>query len=103
MHVVNSKVDGLAKRVVCKTCDGEHNFRPNPPKSTNKRTGARTVAIKDDGRQARPYAYTEQFSVSDVLEHPRYGRGLVVGVRGDKIDVEFPEKVSKTLLHGRDV
>ena len=32
-HLVSLAVEKKPARVRCKACDGEHNFRPNPPQS----------------------------------------------------------------------
>lgn len=49
---------------------------------------------------ARTYSPRETFAVGDTLDHPKFGRGTVVAVTGQKMDVEFAETTS-TLVHAR--
>lgn len=49
---------------------------------------------------ARTYSPRETFAVGDTIDHPKFGRGTVVAVTGQKMDVEFAETTS-TLVHGR--
>jgi hypothetical protein len=49
---------------------------------------------------ARTYSPRETFAVGDTIDHPKLGRGVVVAVTGQKMDVEFGETKS-TLVHGR--
>jgi len=51
-------------------------------------------------RAARPYSPSITFAVGDVLEHPKFGRGTVLGVSIKSVEVEFADsKVS--LVHAR--
>ena len=49
---------------------------------------------------ARTYSPRETFAVGDAIDHPKFGRGTVVAVTGQKMDVEFAETTS-TLVHAR--
>ncbi len=49
---------------------------------------------------ARPYAASQAFAVGELIEHPKFGRGSVVAVTGQRMDVEFPEG-KFTLVHAR--
>lgn len=49
---------------------------------------------------ARTYSPRETFAVGDAIDHPKLGRGTVVAVTGQKMDVQFGETKS-TLVHGR--
>lgn len=48
----------------------------------------------------RTYSPRETFAVGDTIDHPKFGRGTVVAVTGQKMDVEFAETTS-TLVHAR--
>lgn len=40
---------------------------------------------------SRPWALTETFARDEIIEHPKFGKGLVVMVQGTKIQVLFQE------------
>jgi hypothetical protein len=45
-----------------------------------------------------PYAASRTFAVGELLEHPKFGRGTVVGRLASRIDVEFADG-KRTLAH----
>jgi hypothetical protein len=47
---------------------------------------------------ALPYAASRAFSVGDVIEHPKFGRGKVIASVAKRIDVEFADG-THTLVH----
>jgi hypothetical protein len=49
-------------------------------------------------RPVHPYSATKTFVVGDLIEHPKFGRGTVVSLLANRIDVEFPEG-KYTLVH----
>ncbi|MGE0401745.1 MAG: hypothetical protein AB7T06_33900 [Kofleriaceae bacterium] len=49
---------------------------------------------------ARPYAASQTFAVGETVDHPKFGRGSVVAVTGQRMDVEFPDG-KFTLVHAR--
>ena len=49
---------------------------------------------------ARTYSPRETFAVGDAIDHPKFGRGTVTAVTGQKMDVEFAETTT-TLVHAR--
>jgi hypothetical protein len=49
---------------------------------------------------ARPYAVSQTFAVGEQIEHPKFGRGTVVTVTGQRIEVEFADG-KKPLVHAR--
>jgi hypothetical protein len=51
-------------------------------------------------REARPYSPKQTFSVGDLLDHPKFGRGSVVTCVAQRIEVEFPDG-RHTLAHVR--
>lgn len=51
-------------------------------------------------RPARPYAASATFAVGDFIEHPKFGRGTVLTVAVQRVEVEFPEG-KFTLVHAR--
>ena len=51
-------------------------------------------------RPARPYSASATFTVGELVEHPKFGRGSVTAVATQRMDVEFPEG-KMTLVHAR--
>lgn len=49
---------------------------------------------------ARPYAASQTFAVGEAIDHPKFGRGKVVTVVGQRMDVEFTDG-KFTLVHAR--
>ena len=48
--------------------------------------------------KARPYGASQSFAVGELIEHPKFGRGTVVTVAAQRIDVEFADG-KHTLVH----
>ncbi|MEW5725705.1 MAG: hypothetical protein AB1896_21525 [Thermodesulfobacteriota bacterium] len=123
-HRVVAMVEGVVKRVICLTCQGQHNFRPPPGEKRPRR--AKVVRQARDGRPAagtkssrplrqwterkealdpashpRTYALSADFDEGETLEHPTFGLGFVLKKIGsDKIEVLF-EKEVKVLVVNR--
>lgn len=51
-------------------------------------------------QQARPYAVSQKFAVGDLIDHPKFGRGSVVTVLGQRMEVEFADG-KHTLVHAK--
>lgn len=106
-HIVVAMFEGEVKKVKCLTCERQHVYRTAPGKRKKKASSSRAASA---GRSAKrpvaptgppkPYATSAKFAADDFLDHPKYGTGRVVAVRGDKIDVEFDSGV-RVLIHGR--
>jgi hypothetical protein len=58
------------------------------------------IAFRAAEKPVHPYSASKTFAVGDVVEHPKFGRGTVVAISGQRMDVEF-EGVKNTLVHGR--
>jgi DNA-directed RNA polymerase subunit M/transcription elongation factor TFIIS len=115
-HVVVAKVGETIKRVKCLTCNTEHAYRGEKAKAEKsaksaaalrKRVASSQVKASDydtlmkgrDLSKAKKYKPASSFEKNDVLDHPKFGMGLVLGDKdGSKIDVAFSEGV-KTLVH----
>lgn len=119
-HVIIAVSAGQPVRVVCKTCQSEHAFRK--PKRTTGGTKRATSTRKAttsapqgplsteayhqllsgrDLSRSRRYTIKETFSVDDVVDHKKFGIGLVTKMLGDqKIEVTFREG-TKILIHDR--
>lgn len=59
------------------------------PKSWDELVGA-----QPDG-SFKPYALASTFSRNDLLEHPKFGRGVVTRVDGPRVEVLFKDGARK--------
>lgn len=118
-HTIIAMVGPKVVKVKCNTCGNEHQYRGTQPlvKATSfaaprkpsaaakprsavvKMTWEDQFAGKDLAR-AKKYSPRETFLMDDVIDHPTFGIGLVIGVRVDKVDVSFKQD-TKTLIHGK--
>ena len=56
--------------------------------------------VADKGDEAFvPYAYTSRFAMGILMQHPKFGKGIVVGVDATNVNVLFQDGVKK-LGHG---
>ncbi len=119
-HTIVAMVGGVPKRVLCNTCHGEHMYRPNPPGESTKakksgvrkgRAAAKPKARKvsewetrvggRDRREAIPYKPQETFEADQLMDHPKFGMGLILApLAGDKVKVLF-ESGEKILIQNR--
>jgi hypothetical protein len=49
-------------------------------------------------QRVRTYGASQTFAVGELIEHPKFGRGSVLSVQGQRIEVEFPDG-KHTLVH----
>ncbi|MEL6546774.1 MAG: hypothetical protein AAFQ82_19260 [Myxococcota bacterium] len=116
-HVVVAMVDGRPKRVQCKTCGSTHNYKStsdmkaSAKRAARKSTTTRSAAAKSndydtlmqgkDMSRAARYRISEEFDEGMVVDHKKFGLGLVLkNVGTEKIEVIFRDGV-KTLIHAR--
>ncbi|MBD3307516.1 hypothetical protein GF339_13890 [candidate division KSB3 bacterium] len=119
-HQVVAVADGKVEKVLCKTCGGQHKYRPNPPKSRSKKRATpkkkkkQTRKSKDpaerwqealadkDLSNPKPYSMSEVFEQNDIIDHQKFGQGLVTEIRAEgKMEVLFKEG-PKLLVHAQD-
>ncbi len=120
-HRVVAVVEGKPEKVICKTCNRRHKYRPNLPKSRMKKISKepgtkkprRTRRTKDPAiiweelltergeAEAKLYSMDGIFEQNDIIEHKKFGRGLVkeIFVEG-KMEVVFKEG-AKLMVFGR--
>ena len=123
-HTIIAMVAGEPARVKCNTCHTERKWRRTRTKktSTTKRTGsaARKAvdrSMSDYEKQTewkalmemavtkkaarRPFSVRETFEDGQIIEHTKFGDGIVKEVRGDgKVMVVFVSG-TKLMVHGR--
>jgi len=126
VHNVIALVDGKVAKVICKMCGSRHRYKPIHPESdasvpkatgrsgtSNKKRASgtrRAVAAKSPERQweaamaqkvpanSRTYSMEGSFEQGEVIEHTKFGHGIVIGVEtSGKIQVLFKEG-SKRLI-----
>lgn len=113
--IVAMKDEKTIAKVKCNTCQAEHKYK-DPSAATAKKTsktGTRkkttAVPIADlwmealnntDAKEA-PYNIKNLYKLGDVVDHPKFGPGVVDEVvDNDKIKIIFRHEI-KTLIHNR--
>lgn len=120
-HRVVAMVGGAAKRVVCLTCNKQHNYRrpkseaaePSSTKSPKKPprevtakapSGAREWQVNVGDRDAAeflPYSIHTTFQPGQLVRHPKFGSGYVKEtLASQKLCILFKDG-PRTLVHGR--
>lgn len=59
------------------------------------------IAWRAQEQQAIAYSASRTFAVGEHIEHPKFGRGKVVSVANQRIEVDFGDKNKVTLVHAR--
>ena len=118
-HRIVAMVNGMVKRVICLTCQSQHNYRQPP--GEKKEAGARVMRVSKEMKKTsapsggarifaqwvkskeelneapRPYKLQSAFETGEALEHPKFGLGFVQRViPPNKIEVMFEAEI-KTL------
>jgi len=108
-HTIVAMMNGIPIRVRCNTCGSERNYRtkkvlmerPSEPRRLKARTNSDVYQQKlQDSviKTPRRYQASESFAVGDVVDHPKFGRGIVTKViPPDRMDILFQDE-TKTLL-----
>lgn len=115
-HTIIAMLEGKAAKVECNTCHARHKYR-SPVTVKKKSSGVRRVAKKkatgskkggrmspemkaaahfetvlgDRSREgALPYAMTATFAQEDLIDHPKFGLGLITSkISASRIEVTF--------------
>jgi hypothetical protein len=117
-HRVLTHTNETTVRLKCEVCGktGNHNLEVKKATSKSKtpRTSAKSISAKAaahasqyevfksgvDSARAVVYSMKITFKEEQVVQHPKFGIGLVRSVQGDKIEVFFEDEV-RFLVHGR--
>jgi len=102
--VIVHNAQGIVDRVKCLTCGSEHKYRPEgkatPAKNIKKKATTRKKVAAVDyqklselfrDKEPLPYSMSGTFKEDDVILHQTFGRGIVLSVSGQRIDVAFPD------------
>ena len=121
-HRIVAMVDGLVKRVICLTCDSQHNY--HQPPGEKKQAAAKTMRVSREMKKTSapsggarvfaqwmknkeemnanervpvPYNFRETFEPGQPIDHPKFGLGFVQKIiPPNKMEVMFETDV-KTL------
>ncbi len=115
-HTIVAIVDNMPKKVKCNTCAGQHNYRMKPaekssakPKTTRKSSRSPEAKYNEhierisggDLSNAKKYNIQGSFGVDDIIDHPKFGSGVVLSiVKTNKVEVLFKEG-SKLLIQNQ--
>lgn len=110
--IVSMKDAKTIGKVECRTCKGTHAYK-DPSASTKKvktkatpRTRAKSIPVNEmwtnemakASGKARIYSIREKFEAGDILDHKKFGAGIVQTQIDGKIEVLFQHEI-KTLVH----
>ena len=116
--IVSMKDAGTIGKVECNTCHAVHMYKDPSTKTkkvkgsgtTSKRKNAsrKTVSVgqlwmEEMGKfsgKAKGYTIREVFEVGDIIDHKKFGPGVVQNKIDDKIEVLFQHEI-KLLVHGK--
>ena len=125
VHVVESIKNDKVTKVMCKSCHSSHRYRkpedataktktkksttktkkkPVSPKTKAQRKWTRLVnKVEGDGEEVpKDYEMSDSYEHHDVIQHDKFGKGVVVDVIDPtKISVVF-EEGEKRLVHNKD-
>ena len=102
-HVVAEVAHKRPARVTCASCNGEHLYRAQPPRSRAVPSDGTVVvhpaewedlmAVADLDK-VQPYMMKRGYATGDVMDHRVFGLGVVVReVDGGKIQVSFKDGI----------
>ncbi|HMJ11987.1 MAG TPA: hypothetical protein VK524_11265 [Polyangiaceae bacterium] len=126
-HRVIAMVGPAPKRVICQTCNSQHNYRaPRSEPRAKTRTAGSPARAASEGRSASGggrgraeqerrsgwearisgkaltafirYSMERRFSAGDLILHSKFGEGYVTEVDGGKMNVMFQDG-ARTLAH----
>ncbi len=110
--IVTLKEPTIVHKVKCNTCKAIHVYRdPETKETQRKATKARAKkatiteiwkkALNTANKGEKSFSIRDTFEVGDIINHTKFGKGVVLSILdGDKIEVIFEED-SKLLVHSR--
>jgi len=116
VHHVVALVDGAVAKVLCKTCGSQHRYKPTQTGTKKKaRATTRKASTAGPARHAKrweeamaekgdmpgkPYSAFSEFVPGDIIEHDRFGRGLVSEVSAaGKMHVLFKDAPRRLIFN----
>ncbi len=117
--IVTMKSDVVIGKVQCKTCKGTHAYKdPSAVKAsktkrgskvgtTSKKTTQNSISdiwlekVASATSKSQKYSIKTKFELNDIIDHPKFGPGIVDKlIDADKVQVIFRHDV-KTLIHNK--
>ena len=108
-HTVLAMAEGQPARVRCNTCKSERNYRAKRKttdllrkkrtSSTEKKTGSHAEFYQErlkavGGKASKAYRIDAEFSAGDLVEHKKFGLGVVLKViPPDRVEIVFSEEI----------
>ena len=102
--VIAHNAKGIVDRAKCLTCGSEHKYRSDskkaPAKKTKKKATIKKKVVEIDyeklaqqfqGKESLPYSMSGSFEEEDVLAHKTFGRGVVLSVSYQRMEVAFSD------------
>ena len=105
-HTIVAMVENLPKRVECNTCHGKHNYKLKPAtrRTTTKKTTRKRITPEGTYTECLErltggapyntinYKISDNFEKDNIIEHSKFGTGIVLAVlQPKKIEVLFKE------------
>jgi hypothetical protein len=106
-HTIVAMVDNMPKKVKCNTCEGQHNYRAKSSEvsRTKLKPANRKIRVKGaiyeeylsrltggDLSRARKYSFKENYQKDEILDHPKFGVGVVLSViQANKMEILFKD------------
>ena len=97
--VISHNEEGIIEKVKCHTCGSEHKYRPEKKKPPRKTRAKKTDPARDFDlltekfKQKKPVRYSMSglFKADDVIDHDKFGIGIVINTSWKKMDVIFSD------------
>ena len=115
-HVIMAmKDESTIGKVECKTCKAVHAYKDPSAKTKKVKKKSMipggkttTMSVNEAWTQemsrmtgnSRPYSIRETFSEGDIIDHKKFGPGIVQGIVDGHIEVLFQHSI-KTLVHSK--
>ncbi len=114
-HTIVSMKDATTiGKVECNTCHAIHMYKDPATKAkkvrntSTRRSAKKTVSagqlwmeqMGSASGKAKTYSIREVFIVGDIIDHKKFGPGIVQNLIDDKIEVLFQHEM-KLLVHGK--
>lgn len=113
--IVSMKDPQTIGKVTCSTCKATHAYK-DPATKTKKvkskvqgtRKSRKSISVGDlwieemnrASGKARQYGIRETFTTGEIIDHKKFGPGIVQNTVEDKIEVLFQHEI-KLLVHGK--
>jgi hypothetical protein len=104
-HTIMTMNGEVIAKVRCKTCGSSHKFRspldaqkvrkPGAIKGAGEEATAEIIweaALADAKGQERDYDMSANYRVGDVVNHQRFGKGIVMKIYADKCEMLFKDR-----------